>query len=204
MTLEKELREIVKNEILSLFNEDEVKYGDQISSIEKMVMQIKDAYAAGNEKKAMQLTGIIMPQIMSMGFDKPHLSKIQQQLKNMTTDKDAYLLLTTYKLIEDGDDKAGTDDIYKYKVIVSIPFSTAKNKDEKVSQLKYFLVTSGVKILGIKELPVAEIAKVGDDPVIQLHILLMVKTYQKRSEFENSLQPDYKLIKIKDVSNGNK
>jgi len=206
MTIEQELRQIIKEEIISLFNEDDVTYNDQIKSIEKMLFQIKDANASGNQKEAEQLISIIIPQILSMGFDMPHVSKIQNSIKNMMTDKDVLLLMSTYKLIAEGhdddDDDGPEDDIYKYKIIISIPFSTDKNKDEKINQLKYELVTTGVKILGIKELPIAEIGHAGDETVIQLHILMMLQTYKKRSELENGLQPDYKIIKIKDVTNG--
>ena len=203
MTTEQELKQIIKEEILALFREDDVTYNDQLESIEKLVFQIKDANANGNAKESQQLISILMPQIMSMGFDKPHLSKIQQSIKNMMTDKDAYLILSTYKLMAEGvdDDDGPDDDIYKYKVIVSIPFATSKNKDEKINKLKYELVTSGIKILGIKELLISEIAKAGEDAVIQLHVMMMLQTYKKRSELENGLQPNYKLIKIKDVTN---
>jgi hypothetical protein len=203
MSTEKELRQIIKEEILSLFQEDDVTYNDQLASIEKALFQIKDFNAQGNEKAATQYIGVLMPQIMSMGFDKPHLSKIQQSIRNMTTDKDVYLILSTYKLMAEAkiDQEGPHDDIYKYKVIISIPFSTSKNKDEKISQLKYELVTGGVKILGIKELPIAELAKAGEDSVIQLHVLMILQTYKKRTELESSLVPSYKLIKIKDVTN---
>ena len=118
------------------------------------------------------------------------------------TDKDVYLIMSTYKLMGEGSDHEQEikDDIYKYKIIVSVPFATSKNKDEKVNQLKYELVTAGVKILGIKQLPIAELAKAGDESVIQLHMLMLLQTYKKRSELENRLQPNYKLIKIKDVT----
>ena len=204
MDTEQKLRKIIKEEIVSLFTEDEVAYDDQMNSIEKLIFQVKDANVEGNVKKSQQLIAILMPQIMSMGFDKPHLSKIQQSVKNMMTDKDAYLILSTYKLIANDDEDDDGDDIYKYKVIVSVPFVTSKNKDEKISQLKYDLVTSGIKILGIKELPVSELAQAGGDAVIKMHVMLMLKTYKKRSELENGLQPDYKLIKIKDVTDGDK
>jgi|10_taG_2_1085330.scaffolds.fasta_scaffold01286_19 hypothetical protein len=201
MTTEQELKKIIKEEILALFKEDDVTYDDQLVSIEKALFQIKDLNAQGNEKGATQMISVLMPQIMSMGFDKPHLSKMQHSIKNMMTDKDVYLILSTYKLMGEGKyDSPPREDIYKYKVIVSIPFSTSKNKDEKISQLKYDLVTSGIKILGIKELPVAELAKAGEDSVIQLHILMMLQTYKKRTELETGLQPTYKLIKIKNIT----
>ena len=73
MSTEKELRQIIKEEILSLFQEDDVTYNDQLASIEKALFQIKDFNAQGNEKAATQYIGVLMPQIMSMGFDKPHL-----------------------------------------------------------------------------------------------------------------------------------
>jgi|TARA_R110000824_G_scaffold364808_3_gene553293 hypothetical protein len=202
MNSEQQLRQIIKEELMALLSEDVVTYDDQMTAIEKMLFQIKDANASGNTKEADQLISVLMPQIMSMGFDKAHLSKISRGVRNMMTDKDVYLIMSTYKLMGEGSDHEQEikDDIYKYKIIVSVPFATSKNKDEKVNQLKYELVTAGVKILGIKQLPIAELAKAGDESVIQLHMLMLLQTYKKRSELENRLQPNYKLIKIKDVT----
>jgi len=201
MSLEQELKQIIKEEIESYLKEDD--YNDEVQSIESMMMDLKDANAEGNQKKAEELFKLITPQIISMGFDRPHVLKIQQSMRQMVTDRDAYKLLSTYKLIAEADATEGpNDEVFKYKVIVSIPFSTSKNKDERVKQLKYDLVTSGVKILGIKELSVSKIASAGDEDVIQLDVMMVLKTWKQRTELENSLQPNYILVKIRDITDG--
>ena len=205
MAVDQELKKIIKEELMSLFNEDDITYNDQVASIEKLIFQIKDANVEGNQKKANQLLSILTPQLISIGYSTPHLSKMKQSIKKVMTDKDVYLILSTYKLMAEADtnETTPTNDIYTYTVIVEIPFATNKNKDEKISQLKYELVTSGVKVLGIKKLPVAEIAKAAGESVIKLHVMMSLKTYKKRTELENDLQPSYKLIKIKNTTSNN-
>ena len=64
MNSEQQLRQIIKEELMALLSEDVVTYDDQMTAIEKMLFQIKDANASGNTKEADQLISVLMPQIM--------------------------------------------------------------------------------------------------------------------------------------------
>ena len=48
MNSEQQLRQIIKEELMALLSEDVVTYDDQMTAIEKMLFQIKDANASGN------------------------------------------------------------------------------------------------------------------------------------------------------------
>ena len=83
-----------------------------------------------------------------------------------------------------------------------MPATTSKNKDEKIKKLKYDLVIDGVKILGIKELPVAKLANGGAaGDVIDLKVMMKLKTIKKKTEMESLLEPDFSLEKIKEMDN---
>ena len=137
MNSEQQLRQIIKEELMALLSEDVVTYDDQMTAIEKMLFQIKDANASGNTKEADQLISVLMPQIMSMGFDKAHLSKISRGVRNMMTDKDVYLIMSTYKLMGEGSDHEQEikDDIYKYKIIVSVCYQQEQRREGQSTQV---------------------------------------------------------------------
>tara|TARA_R110000824_G_scaffold80978_1_gene203426 strand:- start:5045 stop:5698 length:654 start_codon:yes stop_codon:yes gene_type:complete len=186
----REIKKIIKEEIRSLLKED--------NSVEDLVYSLLDAQERGNTKKAKEIYGVMYPRLASMGFDRYKLLKMKRQLLNMTNEKEAASFIMHWKLTDENIDK---DKVRVYKVIIGIPFATTSNKDEKIKKLKYDLVISGVKILGIKELDVSEIAPAGDEgKALNLKVLIKVKTIKKKSELESLLEPDYSVDKIKNLT----
>jgi len=184
----KEFKEVIKEEILELLKEE-------TSNVEDMVFSILDAQSSGNTKKAEKYFGILFPRLASLGFDRNTLLKMKSQLTLINNEKEATKFITRWKL---SDQDINKNNVYTYKMIVSVPFATNKNEEELVKKLKYDLVSNGHKILGYKKMPVSKIASAGAaGEVIDLKILVKIKTMAKPNEIESELQPDYGVDKIK-------
>tara|TARA_R110000744_G_scaffold9052_7_gene29471 strand:+ start:2986 stop:3594 length:609 start_codon:yes stop_codon:yes gene_type:complete len=191
MIANSEIKSIIKEEILKILKEED-------NSLESLVYDILDAQSQGNNKKADEYYGLMFPRLSSMGFDRGKMAQMKAELTNLTNDKEATRFVAHWKI---GDELIDADKIYVYKIIVGIPFATSKNKDEKIKQLKYDLIINGVKVLGMKEMAVSEVADAGAaGKVLKLKVMFKIKTSKKHGELENTLVPDYNLEKIKDIS----
>lgn len=188
------LKETVKRDLLKILKEEKAH------SIEMLVYDIMDANSQGNQKKAEKLYGLLFPRLSSMGFDRNTLMKMRNEIKNITDDRDAQKFIARYKL---SDEYIASHRVRTYKMIITIPFATSKNKEEKEKELKYNLVMNNIKILGVKELAVAELGNAGTmGKALDLKYLIKVKTMLKPSDIENNLQPEYVVDKIKEQGIG--
>ena len=99
------------------------------------------------------------------------------------------------------EDEDGVEqNIHTFKIILQIPFTNIKNKDQKLRKLKFDLTILDIKIK--KERPI-DVAKLNpeskDNPAIDYAVVLHIETEMTRTELENELEPDYKILKIKEI-----
>lgn len=190
--LREELKELVKERLYDIIEEENK------NTISDIVYTIMDAQISRNEKKARELYGVLFARLSALGFDREKLMKIKTHVATLTNEKDVEKFIAKYKL---SDNDISERTLHTYKVIISIPFATTSNKDEKIKKLKYDLVTSGIKILGYKELNIYKIASAGTlGSVIDLQLLMKIKTYKKKNDLEELLQPHYGLEQVKQES----
>tara|TARA_S200002703_G_C3752972_1_gene231663 strand:+ start:54 stop:647 length:594 start_codon:yes stop_codon:yes gene_type:complete len=190
--LREELKELVKERLYDIIEEENK------NTISDIVYSIMDAQTSRHEKKARELYGVLFARLSALGFDREKLMKIKTHVATLTNEKDVEKFIAKYKL---SDNDISERTLHTYKVIISIPFATTSNKDEKIKKLKYDLVTSGIKILGYKELNIYKIASAGTlGSVIDLQLLMKIKTYKKKNDLEELLQPNYGLEQIKQES----
>jgi hypothetical protein len=190
--LREELKELVKERLYDIIEEENK------NTISDIVYSIMDAQTSRHEKKARELYGVLFARLSALGFDREKLMKIKTHVATLTNEKDVEKFIAKYKL---SDNDISERTLHTYKVIISIPFATTSNKDEKIKKLKYDLVTSGIKILGYKELNIYKIASAGTlGSVIDLQLLMKIKTYKKKNDLEELLQPNYGLEQVKQES----
>ena len=85
-------------------------------------------------------------------------------------------------------------------MILQIPFATKKNKEQKIKKLKFDFNVLGVKVNKEKDGTVDTInPEAQDNPSVEYVVGLEIETEMTRSELENTLEPDYKILKIKEV-----
>lgn len=186
----KEIKRILKEEALKIISEQ------KNNSIEDLVYSIMDYQVMGREKKAQEYYGILFPRLSSMGFDREKLMKIKGELQSLTNEREVSKFLGRWKLT---DEYINKNKVNTYKLILTIPYATSSNKDEKIKKLKYDLASNGIKNVGYKEMDISFIGDAGTlGKALDLKILVKVKTKLKKTEIENILQPDYGIEKIKE------
>ena len=185
-----------------------------VSSIKKNNMQRQERYKS-----------MIWVRLADLGFDRPHIKKMINDLTDIDTEKDVDVFMSRYRLW--GEDYADTfrateatlmnalteaeeereededgveQNIHKFKIAVQIPFSTEKNKDQKLKKLEFDLSLVDIKINSKKDLDVDTInPEASQNPSLEYVVMLEIETEMTRSELENTLEPDYKILKIKEV-----
>ena len=183
-----------------------------VSSIKKNNMQRRERYKS-----------MIWVRLADLGFDRPHIKKMINDLADVDTEKDVDVIMSRYRLW--GDDYAETfrateatlvnalteaereedeegveQNIKTYKMILQIPFATKKNKEQKIKKLKFDFNVLGVKVNKEKDGTVDTInPEAQDNPSVEYVVGLEIETEMTRSELENTLEPDYKILKIREV-----
>ena len=183
-----------------------------VSSIKKNNMQRQERYKS-----------MIWVRLADLGFDRPHIKKMINDLADVDTEKDVDVIMSRYRLW--GDDYAETfrateatlvnalteaereedeegveQNIKTYKMILQIPFATKKNKEQKIKKLKFDFNVLGVKVNKEKDGTVDTInPEAQDNPSVEYVVGLEIETEMTRSELENTLEPDYKILKLKEV-----
>ena len=85
-------------------------------------------------------------------------------------------------------------------MILQIPFTTEKNKDQKIKKLKFDLNVLDIKINKEKDGAVDTInPEAQDNPSLEYVVGLEIETEMTRSQLENTLEPDYKILKLREV-----
>ena len=185
------LKEDIRADILRTLKEE------KSGNIENLVYVIMSANVSGNEKKAKKYSNILLPRLASLGYDRNSLMSMSLEIRNITNEKEADKFIAKYKL---SDEYISKHKMHTYKIIVTVPFSTSSNKEEKEKELKYNLVINDIKLLGIKELRVSSIGPAGSaGEAIDLKYLIKIKTM---SDVEDILQNHYSIDKIKEEGIG--
>jgi len=183
-----------------------------VSSVKKNNMQRRERYKS-----------MLWVRLADLGFDRPHIKNMVNDLTDVDTEKDVDVFMSRYKLW--GDDYADSfrateatlvnalteaereedidgveQNIKTYKLLLQIPFTTKKNKDQKIKKLKFDFKVLGIKINKEKDGAVDTINPEAEtNPSVDYVVGLEIETEMTRSELENTLEPDYKILKLKEV-----
>ena len=183
-----------------------------VSSIKKNNMQRRERYKS-----------MIWVRLADLGFDRPHIKRVINDLADVDTEKDVDVIMSRYRLWGDDyadsfrateatlvnalteaereEDEDGIEqNIKTYKMILQIPFTTEKNKDQKIKKLKFDFKVLGVKVNKEKDGTVDTInPEAQDNPSLEYVVGLEIETEMTRSQLENTLEPDYKILKLRAV-----
>ena len=183
-----------------------------VSSIMKNNMQRQERYKS-----------MIWVRLADLGFDRPHIKKMINDLTDVDTEKDVDIIMSRYRLWGDDyadsfrateatlanalteaereEDEEGIEqNIKTYKMILQIPFATKKNKEQKLKKLKFDFNVLGIKVNKEKDGTVDTInPEAQDNPSLEYVVGLEIETEMTRSQLENTLEPDYKILKLREV-----
>ena len=183
-----------------------------VSSIKKNNMQRRERYKS-----------MIWVRLADLGFDRPHIKRVITDLADVDTEKDVDVIMSRYRLWGDDyadsfrateatlvnalteaereEDEDGIEqNIKTYKMILQIPFATKKNKEQKLKKLKFDFKVLGVKVNKEKDGTVDTInPEAKDNPSLEYVVGLEIETEMTRSQLENTLEPDYKILKLREV-----
>ena len=183
-----------------------------VSSIKKNNMQRQERYKS-----------MIWVRLADLGFDRPHIKKMINDLTDVDTEKDVDIIMSRYRLWGDDyadsfrateatlanalteaereEDEEGIEqNIKTYKMILQIPFATKKNKEQKLKKLKFDFNVLGIKVNKEKDGTVDTInPEAQDNPSLEYVVGLEIETEMTRSQLENTLEPDYKILKLREA-----
>ena len=188
---------------------------------EQSIQDLIKSYVASMKKNSMmrqeRYKSMMYARLADLGFSRRNIMKMVNDLDDITTEKDVDSFMARYKLL--GDDFIDSfratessitesereevdgieENIHTFDLILQIPFATEKNKEEKIRKLKFDFAINDIKINSQKEF---EVDKVNPDsetnPVIDYVVRMEVETEMTRSQLENEIEPDYKILKIKE------
>ena len=183
-----------------------------VSSIKKNNMQRQQRYKS-----------MIWVRLADLGFDKPRIKNMVTDLVDIDTEKDLDVYMSRYKLwgddyvdsfrateatlvnalteVEREEDEDGVEqNIKTFKLLLQIPFTTEKNKEQKINKLKFDFRVLGIKLNKEKDATVDTInPEAESNPSLEYVAALEIETEMTRSELENTLEPDYKILKIRSI-----
>ena len=99
------------------------------------------------------------------------------------------------------EDEDGVEqNIKTFKLLLQIPFTTEKNKEQKIKKLKFDFTILDIKIKSEKDIDVAKLnPEDQQNPALDYAVMLEIETEMTRTELENEIEPDYKILKIKEI-----
>ena len=183
-----------------------------VSSIKKNNMQRQQRYKS-----------MIWVRLADLGFDKPRIKNMVNDLVDIDTEKDVDVYMSRYKLWGDDyvdsfrateatlvnalteaereEDEDGVEqNIKTFKLLLQIPFTTEKNKEQKINKLKFDFRVLGIKVNKEKDATVDTInPEAESNPSLEYVAALEIETEMTRSELENTLEPDYKILKLREI-----
>ena len=183
-----------------------------VSSIKKNNMQRQQRYKS-----------MIWVRLADLGFDKPRIKNMVTDLVDIDTEKDLDVYMSRYKLWGDDyvdsfrateatlvnalteaereEDEDGVEqNIKTFKLLLQIPFTTEKNKEQKIDKLKFDFRVLGIKVNKEKDATVDTInPEAESNPSLEYVAGLEIETEMTRSELENTLEPDYKILKLRAI-----
>ena len=178
-------------------------------------------YAIKNSSisKQQRYKSMIYVRLADLGFDRPHIKNMIIDLTDVGSEKELDKFISRYRLwgedyaasfrpteatiteSEREEDEDGVEqNVHTFKIILQVPFATAKNKDQKLRKLKFDFMILDIKIKNQKDIDVAKVnPEAADNPVLDYAVMLEIETEMTRTELENELEPDYKILKIKEI-----
>ena len=188
---------------------------------EQSIQDLIKSYVASMKKNSMmrqeRYKSMIYARLADLGFSRRNIMKMVNDLDDITTEKDVDSFMARYKLL--GDDFIDSfratessitesereevdgieENIHTFDVILQIPFTTEKNKEEKIRKLKFDFAINDIKINSQKEFEVDKVIPDSEtNPLIDYVVRMEVETEMTRSQLENEIEPDYKILKIKE------
>ena len=178
-------------------------------------------YAIKNSSisKQQRYKSMIYVRLADLGFDRPHIKNMIIDLTDVGSEKELDKFISRYRLwgedyaasfrpteatiteSEREEDEDGVEqNVHTFKIILQVPFATAKNKDQKLRKLKFDFMILDIKIKNQKDIDVAKVnPEAADNPVLDYAVMLEIETDMTRTELEHELEPDYKILKIKEI-----
>ena len=189
-------------------------------NIRELIQKYAVSLKRNNITRQERYKSMIFVRLADLGFDSPRIRRMIIDLTDIDTEKDVDVFMSRYRLW--GDDYADTfrateatinevdreededgveQNIHTFKIILQIPFTTKKNKEQKLKKLRFDLKILDVEIKKEKAATVSELNPEEDesDTLLDYAVGLEIETEMTRSEMENNLEPDYKILKIKEV-----
>ena len=183
--------------------------------IQKYVSSVKRT----NHVRQERYRSMMYVRLADLGFDRPHITNMINDLSDVDTEKDVDQFMSRYRFW--GDDYAATfratesslmeqereeyedgveQNIHTFKIVLQIPFTNLKNKDQKLRKLKFDFTILDIKIKSEKDIDVAKLnPEDKENAALDYAIVLKIETEMSRSELENEIEPDYKILKMKEV-----
>ena len=178
-------------------------------------------YAIKNSSitKQQRYKSMIYVRLADLGFDRPHIKNMIIDLTDVGSEKELDKFISRYRLwgedyaacfrpteatiteSEREEEEDGVEqNVHTFKIILQVPFATAKNKDQKLRKLKFDFMILDIKIKNQKDIDVAKVnPEAADNPVLDYAVMLEIETDMTRTELEHELEPDYKILKIKEI-----
>ena len=183
--------------------------------IQKYISSIKK----NNHARRERYKSMVYVRLADLGFDRHHITNMINDLSDVDTEKDVDQFMSRYRLWGDDyadsfratesslmeqereEDEDGVEqNIHTFKIILQIPFTNIKNKDQKLRKLKFDFMILDIKIKSDKAIDVAKLnPEDQQNAALDYAVMLEVETEMTRSELENELEPDYKILKIKEI-----
>ena len=183
--------------------------------MQRYVYAIKKSHIS----KQQRYKSMISVRLADLGFDRPHIRNMIIDLTDVASERELDKFISRYRLWGDDyaasfrpteatiteaereEDEDGVEqNVHTFKIILQIPFATAKNKDQKLRKLKFDFMILDIKIKNQKDIDVAKVnPEAADNPVLDYAVMLEIETEMTRTEIENELEPDYKILKIKEI-----
>ena len=149
-------------------------------------------YAIKNSSisKQQRYKSMIYVRLADLGFDRPHIKNMIIDLTDVGSEKELDKFISRYRLwgedyaasfrpteatiteSEREEDEDGVEqNVHTFKIILQVPFATAKNKDQKLRKLKFDFMIFDIKIKNQKDIDVAKInPEAADNPVLDYAI----------------------------------
>ena len=189
--------------------------------IRELIQMYVSSLKRNNRVREDRYKSMIYVRLADLGFDRPHITTMINALTDIDTEKDVDKIMSRYRLwgddyadsfratestITEADDDREEDEdgveqnIHNFKLILQIPFTNLKNKDQKLRKLKFDLTILDIKIKSEKPIDVAKLnPEAADSAAIDYAVMLELETEMTRTELEHELQPDYKILKLKEI-----
>tara|TARA_R100001082_G_scaffold25396_1_gene12488 strand:- start:1029 stop:2048 length:1020 start_codon:yes stop_codon:yes gene_type:complete len=189
---------------------------DEDNNIEYLISKYVELANSGGSDKALQKwLSMITVRLASLGAGQGTIKKIVASVKGASDQKDVDKIIAMFDLFNDYPDTfvaemslSGAlsaswgsikslyedveEDVRKYKVVLSIPFTTEKNRKDKIDELKFHFALKNIKIDKLTPVKVAEIGS----GVLDYQVVAFINTTMSRNELEHELEPEYKINKM--------